>query len=177
MQFLGLLLLLINIGAVAGPVAGVAIVYREDLGALVVPPELQEIAQTNILMPDAFELPQVVDTSFDVESRTVKVIFNFTNPFNLNLTVNALSADVKCNEHAVILGQARFENPFQMNYKETVDITIVFTWTQVAEEHFLTEHSGEDSINVSLLNWVVDVNGITVQTPETVDLGALPLHS
>ena len=190
MQVLGLVLILINVGAIVGPIAGVVIVYRSNLLDLVVPPEVQEIIGNTInsvtasnpsnpsgtpSSPDNpsggnLALPQYVSSSYDPVARTVTAIFNFTNPFNFNVSINAVSADVKCHAHTFLLGHAAMSNPVEVPPMQTADITVIFTWTEAAQEHFQKEHAGQTTINVDLLNITVNVSGISIETPETYNV-------
>jgi hypothetical protein len=175
MQILGLVLILINIGAIAGPVAGVAIVYRDNLSELVIPPEINQIVEETSVAVSEFQLPQLVNYAYDPIAKTVTVVANFTNPFNLNVTINSLVADVVCNEHKVTLGHAGIAYPVELNRGVTAYITAVFAWSVDAEIHFLTQHLGESSISISLENIVVDISGITVEAPASYNIGNIPL--
>ena len=190
MQILGLILILINVGAIVGPIAGVVIVYRSNLQELVVPPEVQEIVGNTINSftasnpsnpsgtpsnPDNpsggnLELPQYVSSSYDPVARTVTAIFNFTNPFNFSISINEVSADVKCNAHSFLLGHAATSNPVEVSPMQTADITVIFTWTEVAQEHFQNEHADQTTVNADLVNITVNISGISIETPETYNV-------
>jgi hypothetical protein len=168
-------LILVNIGAILGPVAGVAVIYRDNIAGLVIPPEITQLINETTSASNQIQLPQFVSYSYDQYAKTVSVIFNFTNPFNLNLTVNSLSADVKCNAQSVTLGHVGITNPVDLYYGETAYINVVFAWTPEAENHFLTEHVSQTSISISLENIVVDINGITIETPTRYNIGNIPI--
>ena len=102
MQLLALVLVLVNIGAVLGPVAGVAIIYRDNLAGLVVPPEVTQLVNETTSAASQIQLPQLLNYTYDQNAKTVTVVFTFTNPLSLNVTVNSLAADVICNEHNVL---------------------------------------------------------------------------
>jgi len=190
MQLLGILLILINVGAIAGPLAGVVIVYRDNLEEMVVPPEVKEIVDNTMTVftsgnpssnpdnpsnPDdtetvSFQLPQYVSSSYDPVARTITATFNFTNPLNFTMTINAVSADVKCHAHGVLLGNAAITNAVEIPPTETRDITVTFVWTETAQQHFLEEHVGQTSINADLVNITVNLSGISIETPETYNV-------
>jgi hypothetical protein len=170
MQILGLILILINIGAIAGPVTAVAVVYRDNPIEMVVPPEVEQIVTNTLNTARPVELPQYISSTCDPSARTVSAIFSFTNPFNLDLRINSLSADIMCIDHRFALGSARLSNPVQLDEGATAMITIVFTWTQEAEEHFQTAHPEATSIDIEMVNLGIDVSGITVQVPESINL-------
>jgi len=190
MQILGLILILINVGAILGPIAGVVLVYRSNLQELVIPPEVQEIVDQTI---DSFgssnpnnpsgtpsdsddssggnlALPMYVSSSYDPLAKTVTATFNFTNPFNFSISINDVSADVQCHAHSFMLGHAAISNAVDLPPMQTADITVVFAWTEVAQEHFLTAHAGQTTVNVDLVNISINVSGISIETPETYNV-------
>jgi hypothetical protein len=187
-QILGVILILINVGAVVGPIAGVVIAYNGNVQEIVIPSEVQEMVEKTFgamaspaSEPDdsgdssgpaevSFSLPQYVSSSYDLATRTVTVILNFTNPLNFTLTVNEVSADVKCHAHGVLLGHAALANPVAIPPSETVDLTVVFAWIETAQDHILGSHADESMINVDLVNIGVSVSGITFETPSTYNL-------
>jgi len=168
MHILGVLLILVYAGAIAGPVAGVAVVYSNNPVEMIVPPEVQEIVTSTINTEKPIELPQVVSSSYDPATQTVTAVFRFANPFNVDLRINRLSADVECTSHAFALGHADLRSPVEINKGATAMITVVFLWTQTAEAHFVAAHTGATTIDINLINLGVDVSGITIQAPESL---------
>jgi hypothetical protein len=174
MQLLGLALILINIGAIVTPIAGVVLLNSNDLSQLIIPSDIKEIAQKTMGIEENFELPEFLGLSVDQKSRTAQVIFKFTNPFNFNLTLNTFSATVKCIDHNIELGYAALKEQIEIKVKQTQKIRIKFVWTKTAEDHFLNVHSSEEEIEVELVDIKLDVSGVTVELPETVTL-TLPM--
>lgn len=187
MEKLRLLLVLITVGAIVGPIAGILILYRNNLQELIIPPEVQEmVSETiNVLTPSNpsnpssnganasngnLELPQYVNSSYDPSARTVTAKFNFTNPFDFSLAINDVSADVRCHSHNFELGHASMSEPVDIPPRQTADITVVFFGTEIAQEHFQKEHVGQAIVNVDLVNIVVSVSGISIQIPETYNV-------
>ena len=170
MQLLGLLLLLLNIGSIAAPVAGVAIVHSQNLTEIIIPPEVQTIVDETVNVASSFELPQFINAIWDEDNNTVEITFSFTNTFDFNLSLNEVSANIKCTEHNIALGHAELNEAVRLVPQETQIITIVFAWTDEAENHFVNEHSEDLSVNVTLTNLVLDVSGINIETPEQIVL-------
>jgi len=168
MNILGLLLILINVGAIAGPVAGIAVVYRANPVEMIIPPEVEEIVTGTIGTNKPIELPQYVSSNYDSATPTVVATFSFTNPFKVDLRINSLSADVECVDHVFALGHAELSNPVQINEGATAMITVIFIWTQAAADHFVTAHTGAATIDINLTNLGLDVSGITIETPENI---------
>jgi hypothetical protein len=190
MQLLGILLILINVGAIVGPIAGVVIVYNGNMQEMIIPPEVQNTVENtlNVITSSSsepfnpenpsgggssgatFVLPQYVSSTYNLAARTVTVVFNFTNPLNVTLTVNQVSADVRCHAHGFMLGHAAIPNAVEIPPAETVDLTVIFAWTEAAQNHILSDHAGESTVNVDLVNITVSVSGITFETPSTYNV-------
>lgn len=170
MQILGLILTLISIGALAGPVAGVVLVYQNNPVEMIIPPEIEDLVSGSLVTNEPLELPQYVSSSLNPVTQTLTATFSFTNPFELDLRVDSLSADVECAIHAFNLGFAELVNPVPIDAGDTALIPVVFQWTQAAEDHFLTAHSEAISIDIELVNLRVEISGITIETPESVSV-------
>ena len=173
MQLLGLFLILLSVGAFAGPVSGVILMHSDDLSEVIVPEGLEEI-MTEMTAEDAFELPSYVSSSVDPDTRTAEVVFSFTNSFEFDLTLNMIAANIRCVDHDVLLGHAELEDQVEIEAGETEEIAVVFVWTADAEEHFVEDHAGESVVDVKLVDLEIDVSGITVEVPDEVLL-ALPI--
>jgi hypothetical protein len=174
MRKLELILFLISVVAIAAPIAGVVIVHSDNLSELIFPSEVEEILFSTINTDESIELPQYVSSSYNVSSRTAQATFNFTNPLDFTLTINSLSADLGCANHGFSLGHAALSNEVQLNGGETEDITIIFMWTEAAENHFLNEHASATSIDIELVNIQIDISGISIEIPEQVAIN-LPI--
>jgi hypothetical protein len=190
MQAVGVILFLISIGTVVAPVGAVVLMYRDNLTQLVVPPEITDIINGNspILQqdlgisggtgpsgPEGAMAISVVDKQIDAASRTFTITVNFTNPLNLNFTLNTLAADVQCSEHNYPLGSVGLNGAVEIPAGKASLITVMGFWTQDAENHFLTEHAGKTAINVNLVNVTIDLNGIVIQQNEPINIGDVPL--
>ena len=174
MQLLGLILILLNVGAIVAPIAGVVIIYSNDLSQIIIPSEVEEIVSNTIGSEDSIELPQYVSSSYDPSSRTAQVIFDFTNPYEFDLTLNAVYAKIVCLDHDVALGAASLDNPVALEPDQTREIVINFVWTLAAENHFIDLHSDESAVNVKLIDIELDVSGISIESSEEVCV-SLPL--
>ena len=126
MQFLGLVLILINVGAIATPIAGVVLIHSSNLSELIIPPEIEEIITKTTNLEESLQLPQYVNSSYDTSTRTAQATFSFTNPFDFTLKINTISADLQCTTHDTALGQAALNDPVQINEEETKELTINF---------------------------------------------------
>jgi hypothetical protein len=168
MQHLGLVLILLNIGAIAVPITGVVLIYSNDLSQIFIPSEVEDVVSNTIGTEESIELPQYVSSSYDPSSRTAHVTFSFTNPFDFDLNLNTVSANIVCLDHNLALGSAALNNQITIEKEETQEIIINFVWTQAAETHFLSQHVSESVVDVKLVDMKLDVSGINIEVPEEI---------
>lgn len=176
MQHLGLVLILLNIGAIAAPITGVVLIYSNDLSQIFIPSEVEDVVSNTIGTEESIKLPQYVSSSYDPSSRTAHVTFSFTNPFDFDLSLNTVSANIVCLDHNLGLGSAALNNQVTIEKEETQEIIINFVWTQAAETHFLSQHVSESAVDVKLVDMKLDVSGINIEVPEEI-IVSVPLIS
>jgi hypothetical protein len=179
MQIIGVVLLLVSVGLFVGPVGAVVIIYRDDLGALVVPPEIQGAldGDTSFILNDNVNYgsggddpnsvlnnlvtPTFVSATVDEASNSFSVKVNVTNPLNYDLTLNTLSMEVQTPDSQQI-ATINIGNPITIVSGESAIVQVDGTWTQVGENYVLA-HQQDPSITIGLANIVIDVNGIRVE--------------
>ncbi len=123
----------------------------------------------------SFLAPVLVGAEVDNASRTFSVTVNFTNTFGFDLTLNEISANVVCSQHNSPLGTVGLAEPIVLLSDQTAQITVSGSWTQEAEDHIQTNHSGATSIEASLTNLRINVNGLTIEQPGPISVGSIPL--
>jgi hypothetical protein len=176
MQIIGLILVLINVGTIVAPIAGMAIVYQDHIESLVIPPELTQILNSTVAVgQESTTLAKIVGVEFDNASRTMALTVNFTNPLNYTLSLKSFAADVECTLHNYQLGHLELGNAFDLPAAETTQAIINCTWTQSGESHFQTEHPGATSIDLNLAGLTVNVNDITMQMSEPIGIPNVPI--
>ena len=174
MQWVGVLLILVNVATIVTPFAVVAVTYQNNLTELVAPPEITQIMNSTFSGAQ-FQMPVFAGASIDNSSRTATLTFNFTNPLNYNLTLKDVSADVFCSAHNFTLGQVSLESPVFIPAAQDIQINIVCAWTAEAENHFATEHAGATVIDVNLVNLALNVNEIVLQMSERIGVPNVPI--
>jgi hypothetical protein len=170
-----LILTVITIAINVVPVAGILLVYQDNLLGLVVPSGINKIANGGFITEKPLEPPTFVGSQYNVTSKTVTLTFQFTNPFNFDVTINSMSAGIQCAEHNFPLGNATLNSPVNIRANETATMTVLGTWTQDALNHFQKAHAGEQSIDVELVGLTINVNGIDVQTSEHIKIPNVPI--
>ena len=197
MQIVGVLLTLLSIILVAAPVGAVVVIYQNDLSQLVIPPEINQIINgdtSNFQVngdysvegnysidggDDSFinELivPTFVSATIDNNANTFTVVADITNNVKYNFTLNTLTTQVRTTSDHYQLVTVNLNQPVTLISGETSRVTIVGSWTQNAEDYFIQNYSGATSISVELINTSIAVNGITVDYPDTITIGDIPL--
>jgi hypothetical protein len=193
-QAVAIILLLITIGTTVGPVGAVVIMYRDNLSGLVIPPQVEEIMsgdssifaeniitndsggeqETADLIPMGFIMPTFVSATVDASTKTFTVTVNVTDFLNYDLTLKTIDATVVNSDDGNQLADIHLTNPQTIPAGQAALVTVSGHWTQAAED-FYTTHPDAQSINVKLTNVAIDVNGITVQTSQPIDIGTIPL--
>jgi hypothetical protein len=176
MQIVGLLLLLINIGSITAPIAGIAIAYQDNIQEIVIPPQLTNVINSTIsLGADPTTLVKFVAADFNNVSRTITLTVNFTNPLNYTLSLKSLSADVQCTAHNFNIGQFNLVQPVDLPGEQTTLVTVVCTWTESAENHYSLLHSGETTTDINLMYLTANVNDITMQLTDPISVPDIPI--
>jgi hypothetical protein len=191
LQAVGIILLLISIGTVVGPIGAVVIMYRDNLIEIVIPTQIVDLMNGNssILQGnspvinstgnstlDSYLPPFSADFQIDNVSRTFIVTVNFTNLFNFDLTVNEVSAEVICTQHSYPLGNVGLDGVVAATAGETAHMRLSGSWTDEARNHIHNEHPDATSIEASLINLSINVNGIVIQESGPVSIGSIPLN-
>lgn len=195
MQAIGVILLLISIGTIVGPVGAVVVMYRDNLPALVIPPEIKDLmnGNSNLLAnnavtddsstnqngtadigPMGFVMPTFVSATVDAPTRIFTVTVNVTDFLNYDLTLNTINATVENSQDGSKLASIHLSSPVLISAGKFEFVTVSGQWSQAAED-FYNSHPDATSINVRLTNVAIDVNGIVVQTTEPINVGAVPL--
>ena len=180
-----LALVLLTIAITVGPILGMVLVYRDNLLGLVVPPEINQViddlgsgSQNGNLPGESGNgiLPEgPTDFQYDAASRTFTASFQFKNPFPLDVTLKSVSGTAVCDEHGFSLGTVALKSIVNMKAGETVTVPIQGKWTEDAVNHFQTQHQGEKSVKVSLVDATINAGGMTVQIPDRISIGEVPL--
>lgn len=119
--------------------------------------------------------PVFVGAQVDAVARTFSVTVNITSDLNYDLTINSLSATVVASQDNYQLGTISLPNPVTLPAGQTTTVTVSGSWTQDAENHINTAYQGQSSVEVNLVNPVVNVNGITVTLPEFDNVASIPI--
>jgi hypothetical protein len=181
MQLIGVVLLLISVVLVVGPVGAVVYIYKDDLSGLVIPPEVKSLVSgdSSLFINSgtggddspfgSFAQPEFVSANIDNAARTFSVTVNVTNSFTIDLTLNNLSTDVDTPDRQRITNLA-LSNVYTIPPGESALVNVVGSWTQAGEAYFLAHYTTGESAQVVLVNTVIDINGVTVELSEPIQI-------
>ncbi len=190
MQAIGIILLLISIGTVVGPVGAVAIVYRDDLSQLVITPQIRDIMNGNSnIFPQSnngnqnsngdsglggLMSPTFVSAQSDIITQTFSAVFSVTNSYNYDLTLNSFSANALITQQQISAGSISLANPVTVPAGQTSQLTLTGQWTQQAQEYIIANYPTSTSIDIFVKDVTININGITVESSGTIEVGNVP---
>jgi hypothetical protein len=172
MDKIRLVLTLITIAIVVIPLVGTVLAHQGNLLGLIIPPEMNEIADD--LMGgegdngSGLEPPTMVgEPQYDPATRTFSASFQFKNSFPLDITIKSLSGNIECAEHRFPLGTASISEPVSIDAGETGTMTVLGTWTEAAITHCETLHGDEELVDVVLVDFAVDFSGLQIDIDQS----------
>jgi hypothetical protein len=199
MRAVSIILFLISVGTILGPVGAVVVTNSSDLTQLVIPPEVKDQFMgsngpfggggdyngggdgdngdnggngTNATLNLGLLNVQLVQYTIDPASNTFSITVSVTNNIGYDLTLNSLSATAVNYPTNVPLASISLSNPATLAKDSTSTVTVAGTWT-AAGEALVT--SGATTVDLSLCNISIDVNGVLAQPNEPQHIGVIPL--
>jgi hypothetical protein len=172
MDKIRLVLTLITIAIVVLPLVGTLLAHQSNLLGLIVPPEMNELAD-DFMGGDGdngsgLEPPTMVgEPQYDEATRTFSMTFQFKNSFPLDITIKSLSGNIECEEHRFPLGTASLSEPVSIDAGETGTMTVLGTWTDEGMNHFENEHGDEELVDVVLVDFAVDFSGLQIEIDQS----------
>jgi hypothetical protein len=190
---LSVVLVLISIGTILGPVGAVVIIYHDDLTQLVITPQIRDIMNGNSkIIPDMGQSdnsndngnselggllnPVFVSAQIDDSTHIFTIIFNVTNTLDYALTLNSFSTDVQITQSNYPGGNISLSSPVTVLAGQTSQLNISGYWTQDAQNYIAKNYSGETSMDISLVNIAINVNGITIHSAGPIQVGSIPIN-
>ena len=176
MNKLKIFLALITIAITVTPIALEALLYRDNLLDLIVPPEITNMFKGNNsnangkstnginLLNSQLELPQPVgEPQYNPETKTISYTFNFTNPMESPIEVNTLQGGIVSHDDGVFLGNITIDKPLKLEPGQTANITANGILSDEAINYLKTKSTTQNSINVDFVNLNVDLAGLQLQ--------------
>lgn len=169
-----LFLILLTVGIILGPLAGVIFVYRDNLAGLILPPQIENLAIGNYTQV-TFQPPTVIGSpQYDLATQTITLTFNFTNPLPIPIAVENFTGEVACREHNYLLGSVSFPGPLRVGASQTTTFQLQAHLTLDGIIHIITFHSQESSVAIVFRDLNIQLAGAKIHI-DTVDAGSIPL--
>ena len=179
MERIKIVLVLLTIAITIGPLVGALIVYRDNLTALVFPPELKNAANGEIGKVAAadFEAPTITqEPHYNPETGDFSVAFNFTNPLPNEISVDQFSAQVKSKDDNSFLGNINLAQPININPGENGVIDVAGNLDAATLEQIKAQYEQNGTVNVILENVDATIAGVNFHFDQ-LDLGSIDLGS
>jgi hypothetical protein len=174
MDKIKLFLTLLTILIAVVPVTVHALIHRENLVGLILPPSIADLftgGTDDLVTVDevdfagmSFSLPTLLGDPVLFPNGTINLIYNFTNPLDGKITINSIDAVIVCVDHDFPLGDVYIE-PATLEPNQTIELNVTGILTTQAMEHIISEHKGQNSINTEFKNFRVDLTGIKITMP------------
>jgi hypothetical protein len=200
MQAVSIILFLISVGTILGPVGAVVVTNSNDLTQLVIPPEVKDQfmgdngplggggeynnggnggnggdggSGTAATLDLGLLNVQLMQYTIDQATSTFSITLSVTNNIGYDLTLKSLSATAVNYQTNTALASISLANPATITKDSTTTtVTVAGTWTP-AGEALVT--SGATTVDLSLSNISIDVNGIHAQPNEPQHIGVISL--
>ena len=172
MDKMKLVLILITVAITVAPIAGILLMYQNNLVGLFVPPEINQITDKlsggdNGGGSDGPQVELVGLPEIDPVSYTIKQSIKVSNPVPFDITLKSLSGDVQCVEHGSNIGAASLEDSVSITAGETGTVTLVINMEK-GENHLKSLHATEENAEVTLVNVSADFSGIQLQLDQNM---------
>jgi len=179
-----LFLTILSIFIAVTPITVQAILYRDNIVGLILPPSIADLLTgrntTDLANADYFDfvgtqipLPMLTGDPVLFPDNTVKLTYNFTNPLDGKITITTMEAEIVCTEHHFTLGDV-FIEPATLEPKQTIDLNVTCRLSPKAIEHIKLYHQGQDHIKAEFENFTVELIDIKI-TMEHRKLGSIQL--
>ena len=199
MQAVSVILFLISVGTLLVPVGAVVVTNSNDLSQLVIPPEVKDQFLgsngplggggdygnggngdngdnggngTNATLDLGLLNVQLEQYTIDQTTNTFSITLSITNNMGYDLTLNSLSATAVNYQTNAALASISLCNPATLAKDSTTTVTVGGIWT-AAGEALVT--SGATTVDLSLTNVSIDVNGVHAQPTEPEHIGVISL--
>ncbi|MBS7606211.1 MAG: hypothetical protein QXR84_01935 [Candidatus Bathyarchaeia archaeon] len=177
MEKISVILAVINLLIIIGPIANMVLIHVDNPVEVIIPLELQRLNETMGSLGETLQTIELINISYFSETHTLNLFFSIINKLNIDLKVNNIEADVVCFEHGYPLGHAYLSSPVILEPNVRSYLVVTFQLTENAEQHIREQHAEKDKIDINLLNFTVDIEGIVIQSNQTITLRGIPFAS
>jgi hypothetical protein len=154
------------------PMAGLIILYRDNLEGIVLPPEVKNLASGDF---SSQMFPTLTGETVDPTAGTVSFYFRFENVLSSKITVKDISSDIVDADDHRLIAHISLSKTLIIMPNKPVMITVSGTLTSGTIQYFkdyLAQSSENDDIHLLFQNLHVEAAGITAYS-DSSDAGWL----
>ncbi len=175
MDSVKVVLVVLSIVIVVGPLVGILVVYRDNLGELVLPPQINNLLQGDQTTPSLSPPEPTGTPQYNPQTGAFTLSFSYTNPLDATVTISKLTAQVKASDYNIVLGNVSLAQPVTLQPKQAATITTTGTLDPNAVSQIKAQNPNASSVEVSLENVFITAGGVTLQLGEIPNVGQIPL--
>ena len=169
---LGVILAAVSILIVVGPIVSIVISYQGNPVAEIV----SNIETLTEIIEGTYPTVEYVGYEVTDPESSFRVIFNITNNFNEDLTLNTINFSAYCSQDRdVLLGYGHGEGlPLAVPAGSLALLNLSITYTKQGQMHIETHHIGDTNFYVMLENVLVIMQDVEVELDE-IDIGPIEI--
>jgi hypothetical protein len=227
-QLLRIVLVLITLGCILVPIGTVVVIYRNDLSAMVVTPQLKQLFSNNdsgndnlnnngnnfdpnnnnndfysnnnpdnssnatfIENPDnntqsinnGIDTPNGFNPSYNggqiiTSQKIMMLTFSLTNSNSQDETLNSMGGTIEITGDQYQLGVVSLDNaPVTIPSGKTISVTVSGVLTSGGQNVLADHYGGVSSLDVTVVNGEITVNGVSMPQSEPQDIGNINIIS
>ncbi len=177
MEKIKIVLTILSIVIVVGPLAGVALLYRDNLSGLVFPPEVSNLENGqigNVTVSD-FVAPAIAgEPQYDPDTGALNVSLSFTNPLNNEISVDQFKADIKSKDQNIELGNVELAKPISIAPGENGIVDVIGNLSPELIKQIQTQYQDNGKVNIVFENIDAVVAGVSFHL-DSFDAGSIQL--
>lgn len=175
MEKISVILALINLVVAAGPLLGTVMIHVSNPIEVILPADVQKLGEAFESFGETLRKIELINATYDPEHRMLTLLFSVESSLNADLRINSISADVVCVMHGYTLGYAYLMTPATLMPHRRSYLVVQSQWTSEAEQHIKNQHNGEDTLDINLVNFAVDINGVVIRIGQPITITNIPI--
>jgi len=178
MEKVKIALIILSIAIVIGPLAGMALIYRDNLAGMVLPPEISNMANGQIgnVTASNFVAPTLAsEPQYNPNTGALSVSLSFTNPLSNQISVEQFSADIKSKDNNIPLGNISLADPINIAPGENGIIDVAGNLSPELINQIQTKYQDNGRVNVVIENIDAVVAGVHFHLG-SFDVGSIQLQ-
>jgi len=121
--------------------------------------------------------PTFLNGQINTAQKTITLTFSITNNLNQDTTLSEMSGIVEVTNDQYQLGTVSLQHaPVTISSSQTITVTVSGALTQDGQSHLAQDYKGVTSLDVTVANGSFTEDGVTNQSQQPQDLGAVTVN-